>query len=75
MSLIPSVPDARLIDEAGYVTSEWRVYFEELTNFLRDQLYPLLPIKNIENRFFFQTWLTQDGQEWFQQSGYQWLQQ
>ncbi len=33
--IIPSVPITKFIDNAGYVTSEWRIYFEQLSNQLQ----------------------------------------
>lgn len=31
-TLIPNVPDSRLVDEAGYPSQEFRIFFEELIN-------------------------------------------
>jgi hypothetical protein len=33
--IIPAVPYAKLVDDSGDVTTEWRIYFEQLSGQLR----------------------------------------
>jgi hypothetical protein len=48
---IPNVPDSRVIDEHGYMTKEWNVFFVDLVHAFRTEVKPLSLTLEKSNKF------------------------